>query len=296
MDGRPLRDRAGTDGLDPGRRAAFAGELTRSLAAHCPGSRAELRGSLARGTADAYSDIDLAWTVPGNRFAGCLAAVRDVLGTAGTLDSLRTDPGTRGSGERRLLFAAFRGLPLFWRVDLEVVAAEGKAAGPVAPADDTWSWPASALANAVAATKAVLRDRPEDARGLLERGLRRVDAPKGPSGHWLIDIRRLADTAAGREPDLRPLADRVHDLAERHRAPLIWWAFPAAVRAEVDELILADRSIQAVRAMRESGLEPRPTLHGCADVLAARHRARVGGALDGRGPDGPRGRTAGTGS
>ncbi|MFE7464442.1 hypothetical protein ACFU6R_10090 [Streptomyces sp. NPDC057499] len=282
--------------LDPRCRAAFAGELARTLAAHCPGSRAEPRGSLARGTADAYSDIDLTWTVPGDRFADCLADVRDVLGAVRPLDSLRTDPDTRRSGARRLFFAAFRGLPLFWRVDLEVVAAQGGAGGPAAPADDAWSWPASALANAVAATKAVLRGRPEDARGLLERGLDRVDAPEGPSGHWLADIRRLADTAAEREPELRPLADRVCDLAERHRARLIWWALPAAVRAEADELILAGRNIQAVHAMRDSGIAPRPGLHACIDVLEARHRALVGRDLDGRAPDGPRDAAPGAGA
>ncbi|MGW2845507.1 hypothetical protein [Streptomyces sp. NPDC001274] len=222
MDERAPRDRGRecAEGLDPEWRDAFAEELIRALAAYCPGSRAEPRGSLARGTADAYSDIDLAWTVPGDRFADCLAAARGVLGAVRPLDSLRTDPDTRESGGRRLLFAAFRGLPLFWRVDLEVVAAGGGAGGPVPPADDDWSRPASALANAVAATKAVLRGRPEDARGLLERGLGRIDAPEGPSGQWFADILRLAGIAAEREPGLGPLADRVRALAESHRAVL----------------------------------------------------------------------------
>ncbi|MEU2668276.1 nucleotidyltransferase domain-containing protein [Streptomyces sp. NPDC007164] len=274
MNGQIPQDRTDTGGLDPARRAAFAQELLRALAAYCPGSRAELRGSLARGTADEYSDIDIAWTVPDDRFDACLAAVPEVLGAVVPLDSLRTDPDSRNSRERRLLFVAFRGLPLFWRVDLEFVASraargEGHSAAP----GDGWSPYASALANAVAATKAVLRGQPTNARGLLERGFRRIDAPDDVSGRWYADIRRLAETAAGREPELRPLADRVLSLAEGHRAQLRWWTFPAGVRERVDELVLAGRDIQAVRAMRESGIAPRPELHECVEVLDGRHRA-----------------------
>ncbi|MFE6662090.1 hypothetical protein ACFVFH_00795 [Streptomyces sp. NPDC057697] len=270
--------RAATDegALDPARRAAFARELSRALTAHCPGSRAEPRGSLARGTADAYSDIDLAWTVPGDRFDACVAAVPEVLRAVRPLDSLRTDPESRNSRERRLVFAAFRGLPLFWRVDLEI------AATPAAPGEgratahgDDWSPYASALANAVAATKAVLRGQPQNARGLLERGLRRAGAPDGPTGRWFDDIRRLAETAAAREPGLSPLADRVLRLAGSHPAEFLWWTFSAEVRERVDGLVVADRAVQAVHAMRESGVEPRPGLHLCMDVLAGRHRALV---------------------
>ncbi|MEL5959997.1 nucleotidyltransferase domain-containing protein [Streptomyces sp. CLV115] len=288
------QDRTDTGGPDPARRAAFAQELLRALTASCPGSRAELRGSLARGTADEYSDIDIAWTVPDDRFDACLDAVPGVLGAVVPLDSLRTDPDSRNSRERRLLFAAFHGLPLFWRVDLEVVrradpagawrrdpeGASAPVAGrpgpgrgdPAAHRDD-WSRPASALANAVAATKAVLRGQPENARGLLERGFRRIDEPEAVSGCWRADIRRLAEAAAGREPELRPLADRVLGLAESHRARLMWWSFPADVRERVDGLVLLGRDIQAVGAMRESGIEPRPELHACVEVLDGRHRA-----------------------
>ncbi|MFE7265346.1 nucleotidyltransferase domain-containing protein [Streptomyces sp. NPDC057592] len=276
MNGENPRDGAGEGGLDPARRAAFAQELLRALTAHCPGSQAELRGSLARGTADEYSDIDIVWTVPGDRFAPCLAAVRDVLESVASLDSLRTDPDARNSRERRLLFAAFHGLPLFWRVDLEVGSspAAPAAQGESRPAScgDDWSDPASALANAVAATKAVLRGQPQNAQGLLERGFRRIDAPDGLSGRWFADIRRLAETAAGREPDLRPLADRVLRLTDSHRAQLLWRTLPAGVRERVDELILAGRNIQAVQAMRESGIDPRPELHECVEVLDGRHR------------------------
>lgn len=208
--------------LDPARRAALAREVLTALAAHCPGSHAELRGSLARGTADAYSDIDVAWTVPDDRFEPCVAAAGDVLGTVRGVGSLRTDPDLRHSRARRLLFVGFDGVPLFWRLDLEITArsAAGRPvpapAGPPEPGDD-WSRPASALANAVAAVKAVLRGQPETARGLLERGFARIGAEDPVTGNWAEDITRLAGAAAAREAAHGPLADRVRRLVEDHR-------------------------------------------------------------------------------
>ncbi|WP_327259383.1 hypothetical protein [Streptomyces sp. NBC_01240] len=112
-------------------------------------------------------------------------------------------------------------LPLFWRVDLEIVASSvAHVAGydqdnPAARGDD-WSRPTSALANAVAATKAVLRGQPQTARGLLERGFRRIDAQDRVTGQWFADIRRLAEAAADTEPGLRPLAGRVVRLVRNH--------------------------------------------------------------------------------
>lgn len=79
-----------------------------------------------------------------------------------------------------------------------------------------------------------------------------------------------------REPRLRPLAERVLRLTGSHRAQLLWGTFPAGVRERVEALILADRNIQAVHAMREWGIEPRPELPACVDVLAGRHRALSG--------------------
>ncbi|MCX4678039.1 hypothetical protein OG413_22445 [Streptomyces sp. NBC_01433] len=72
------------------------------------------------------------------------------------------------------------------------------------------------LPNAVAAVKAVLREQPQTALGLLKRGFRRIDAPDTVTGDWPADITRLARTAAAREPGLGPRADRVARLVERH--------------------------------------------------------------------------------
>ncbi len=214
--------------LDPARRYALARQLMNTLEAEFPGSVAELRGSLASGAADPYSDIDLAWTVPDADFDACLAGVEACLGRVRDVASLRSDPDLQRSRKRRLLFVAFRDLPLFWRLDLEI-SARSVAGDPAYDRDnpaargDDWSAAASALANAVAVVKAVLRQRPDVAAGLLERGLRRVgvagdaaaDAAEAgtASGRWQAGVVRLADAAVRHEPAQRPLADRVRRLA-----------------------------------------------------------------------------------
>ncbi|MEV6792600.1 hypothetical protein AB0M87_11470 [Streptomyces sp. NPDC051320] len=204
--------------LDPARRDALAQRLLAALRARCPGSRAELRGSLARETADPYSDIDLGWIVPDADFDDCAAGAAACLGQVREVVSVRGDPDLQRSSKRRLLFVNFRDLPLFWRVDLEI-SAESVAQDPAYDRDnpqargDDWSAAASALANAVAAVKAVLRQRPDTARGLLERGLRRVGAQEVVSGRWQEDVVRLADAAVRQESAQRPLADRVVRLA-----------------------------------------------------------------------------------
>ncbi|MEW1688037.1 hypothetical protein ACIQOF_05815 [Streptomyces sp. NPDC091265] len=264
--------------LDPARRAALAQELLRALRAHCPGSRAEPRGSLARGTADAYSDIDLTWIVPDSRFDDCVAAVPAVLGAVREVASVRVDPDLQNSRKRRLLFADFDGLPLFWRLDLEIVALSaadlpGYDQGNPAARGEDWSRPASALANAVAAVKAVLRGQPQVARGLLERGFARIGALDEVTGDWADDITRLAEVAAAREPALGPLADRVRWLASDHRADFLWPALPDAVREEVDALAVLDRTVQAVALIRRCGIEPPPALRACVQLVGQRRLA-----------------------
>ncbi|MFE2375421.1 hypothetical protein [Streptomyces sp. NPDC059398] len=249
--------------LDPARRAAFAQELQRALMAQCAGSVAALRGSLARGTSDPYSDIDIAWMVPSAQFDTCVAAVERCLGAVRAVVSLRSDPDVRRSCGRRLLFLAFRDMPLFWRLDLEITTLSSEPAEPAEPAelagtagtvnrvgvagpvsrvspagpaggssprgqvqaqisgdgasaglgDPEWSLATSALANAVAVVKAVLRGQPEVAAGLLKRGLSRVGAGGPASGRWRADVIRLADAAACHEPAQRPLADQIKRLA-----------------------------------------------------------------------------------
>src|SRR5881227_2663179 len=125
--------------MNPEEREIVVGEVRAALVSSCPGSRVELRGSLADGTADVYSDIDLAWTVPDERFGAAVASVPGVLGGLRPLESVRSDPGCQCSSKRRLLFVLFADLPLFWRLDLEIWAAsaEGGTGGTADTADTT---------------------------------------------------------------------------------------------------------------------------------------------------------------
>jgi len=204
-------------------RAALAREVCTALKRSCPGSRTELTGSLGSGTADAFSDIDIAWVVPDARFPDCLDLAVAVLGGVRPVDSVRIDPDFSRSDRRRLLFVRFAGVPLFWRLDLDVRAASVAddphydAENPAARArDDEWSRPASALANAIGAVKAVARKRDAEARGLLDRGFARIGENDRASGAWASDVARLAHAAALREPSLSDLAAQVTALAARH--------------------------------------------------------------------------------
>lgn len=56
----------------------------------------------------------------------------------------------------------------------------------------------------------------------------------------------------------------------------LWAALPAAVRENVDELVVQGRSVQAVFAIRSSGVAPRPGLRACQELIAERGAALAG--------------------
>jgi predicted nucleotidyltransferase len=203
--------------LSDERRAAAVRGLRRALRGCCPGSRVGLRGSLANGTADAYSDIDLLWAVPDERFAVCLKRVEQHVDGVEPVLLMRSDRDFQNSDRRRILFFFFARLPLFWRLDLDVrassVAADPDydAANPAARGAD-WSPAASALACAVAAVKAVRRGRPETARDLMENGFARIGHKHVATGRWAEDVKRLTSAAEGDDPLVHALADRVTGL------------------------------------------------------------------------------------
>lgn len=174
-------------------------DLRRALTTACPGSSVSLRGSLAAGTADQYSDIDLAWTVPDLAAAVRLAPA--AVGAVQPVMSVRIDPDFRA--DQRLLFFLFEDLPLFWRLDLDI---HGPASSVVP--DAAWSLPASALANAVGAIKALRRDRPEQAGDLLIRAFQRLGERTDLTGDWTADITRLCRAAVAQEPGLHHQASR----------------------------------------------------------------------------------------
>ncbi|WP_241562357.1 hypothetical protein [Streptomyces hoynatensis] len=200
----------------------LAAEVRVALVLGCSGSTAALRGSLASGAADAFSDIDVEWIVPDARFASCLSRAPEVLAAVRPVASVRVDPEFAHSDRRRLLYVRFAEVPLFWRLDLSVRAAsvasdpDYDVGNPAArAAEGEWSRPASALANAVGVVKAVARGRPEEARALLDRGLARIGEPGTAGGAWPAEIARLARAAVRREPGLASFAAEVESLAFR---------------------------------------------------------------------------------
>lgn len=246
---------------------ARAASLVRSaLERACPGSVTRLRGSLAAGRADAYSDMDIEWLVSADRFAACVRepgtvlreaarALREAYGDAWPgrpapataharavsigpeyACAVRADPEYAHSPDARLLFVRFPGLPLFWRLDLMVLAEGGTAAGGGgrdAPEAD-WSLPASALENAIAAVKALARADPETAAGLLSRGLARLGerpgtetgdglgeagAGEGGARDWPADVSVLVRAAVRAEPGLAELGAQTEHVARRLLLP-----------------------------------------------------------------------------
>jgi hypothetical protein len=148
---------------------------------------ARLRGSLADGTADEYSDIDLAWDGPAKRVP--------------ELAERAIGPLLWARGDGDLLKLRFADLPVFLRVDVEVPGAD---AFPDQPAQ-------SAFENAVAAVKELRRGHPELARGLLERGHARIGSPGG-------DALELAPAAAELDPAVARMFPLFTDLLRTPRS------------------------------------------------------------------------------
>lgn len=166
-------------------------------------------GSIAAGTADAHSDIDLRWRVGGDA-AAAFEALPVVLAAVDPVESLRVDPDSTGTRDHRLVFVRFARWPLAWRLDLEVVGVFDPS-----EASTAWSPAESALMNVVAALKAVARDR-GDVDGLLARGFARVGAAD-PAGDAVSRMHALTEAAAQSDPTHRALARRVAEEVERLR-------------------------------------------------------------------------------
>ena len=148
--------------------------LTELVAAAIPGSMALPRGSLTEGRADSYSDIDLLWDVPDADFSVAIAELPVTLSHVRPVASLRFDPDFQHSARRRLAFIRFAGVPLFWRVDLDIFA-HSVDRDPDYDRDNPsargtcWSFAESSLANAIAAIKALHRGRDVEAAKRLAR-------------------------------------------------------------------------------------------------------------------------------
>jgi hypothetical protein len=126
---------------------------------------------------------------------------------------VRSDPEFLHSGTRRLIFVRLDGLPLFWRVDLEIRSPAAALIDVDTDADaPDWSLGASAAANAVAAIKAVARGQFEVATGLLQRGFTRIGCTFDADESWPDAIARLARSAAVVNPSVVTFAGEISEL------------------------------------------------------------------------------------
>jgi|SRR6516164_4806071 hypothetical protein len=206
--------------LRPERRDKLTGKLLAALQGWIPGSVAQLRGSLGTGTADKYSDIDICWVVPDQDFTEAADTLGAALSQCTAVLALRADPEFARSAMRRVVFARLHGMPLFWRVDIDIrassVAADDlhDAGNPDARHEAGWSAPASAIENAIAAIKAAARGQTDAADGLLGRGFKRIGLDPGPIVDLADAISSLADACAAQEPHLTRMAAEVHQVAD----------------------------------------------------------------------------------
>lgn len=202
--------------LDPKIRDTLAKEIISALKSAEPQSTAQLRGSLAIGRADLYSDIDIHWEISDEHFASLVEQVEEILSSVHPLENVSSDPDFQNSDRRRLIFLRFKDMPLFWRVDLEIFATSLQGDdtydvdNPGARGND-WSLTRSALMNAVAAIKALLRGQDDNAAALLSRGFQRVDFPL-PDIPPQDQIPILVDAIAAMDEDVESLAGRIKDL------------------------------------------------------------------------------------
>ena len=206
--------------LRPQRRDDLVAQLTVALEAAVNGSEVRLRGSLATGTADSYSDVDLLWVVPEGHLTAAEGALRGAIeGVAGGLDGLRVDPDWVRSDRRRLVYARLTGVPFFWRVDIDLrersIADDDTydADNPAAREEEGWSRPASAMENAGGAVKQIIRGNLLEVDGLLQRGYERIGLRFDPRMDRSRAIEALAGACAVREPGLASRAAEVAWLA-----------------------------------------------------------------------------------
>ena len=193
----------------PASRHEAAALLVDALAAAGSAGEVRLIGSMATPSeADGFSDIDIRWTLPPGQASGPMRSLRMTLQRVGIVESLRVDPDLRR--DSRLVFVRFRDWPLWWRVDLEIHS-EGVGSMDVHDSDP-WSPAESACMGVVVTLKALARNRPEAAEGLMMRALHRVDA-EDVAGDWPSRIGTLLDHIVTRSPSTADLVSRTRRLS-----------------------------------------------------------------------------------
>jgi predicted nucleotidyltransferase len=202
--------------LDPRERARLAERIRGRLAEAVPGSASEVQGSLARGSADLYSDIDVLWEIPDDQFDWSLRGLQGTLSGLHPLESLRIDPEFQDSRKRRRVHVRFQGFPLFWQCDIEILCqsirrdlsydvGNPSARGPDRSAGE------SMLMGTVAAMRAYLRGQQSLAQELLDKALARMGM-SAPDVQGSNPMLALVGEVERRYPQLEPVAERVRGL------------------------------------------------------------------------------------
>jgi hypothetical protein len=163
--------------MEMAERDKLVAEIINALRVAIAGSKVVLGG----GEADVYSDIVLEWEVPAEKFEQVVPEVRAILGGVRAVESLQMDAGAEQSNPRRPFSVRFKDVPLFWRLDLELIA-QGNESGAgksgFRTGENGWSRSQSALEDAIAAVKAHLRGNVKLAEELMVRGFERVGLPE----------------------------------------------------------------------------------------------------------------------
>lgn len=136
----------------PGTAAGFARDVRDRLAGHLSPAEVSFRGSFAEGTNDEYSDVDLLAEVhaglDGRFFSALEGRLTGLYGPA----LVRYDPEHKDSLASQHVRFSFHEMPVFWRVDLEIVSSSETAEKWPSPFPE-WRAGTSALMNVVWAIK-----------------------------------------------------------------------------------------------------------------------------------------------
>ena len=205
--------------LDPDIRDRFAAQVLNRLHEAFPDAVVGPRGPLADQTADQYSPIELRCVIPDAQFDDALARLPQVLASFEIVLSLRSEPTYQNSARRRIFYVRFGGLPLFWRIQLEVVA--------VSIADDAnydnfnaaargndWSLPESALWSAVDAIRSLARGHDKEAHNQLRRAFQRINVPVLPKMTDRELLTKLLEEAPKLEQGQTAFAEEIRKVAE----------------------------------------------------------------------------------
>ncbi|HVP65515.1 MAG TPA: hypothetical protein VMT82_11515 [candidate division Zixibacteria bacterium] len=204
--------------LDPDIREKFSQRVLTRLHEAFPDAVVGPRGRIADQTADQYSPIDLRCMLPDEQFKDALARLPQVLASVEIVLSLRSEPTHQNSDRRRIFYIRFGGLPLFWRVQLEVVATS-VADDPnydnfnAAARGNDWSLPESALWSAVDAIRSLARGHDKEAHNQLRRAFQRINVPVLPKLTDRELLAKLLEEAPKLEPGQAAFAQEIRQLA-----------------------------------------------------------------------------------